>query len=149
MENSTQRIQLLEQLMKAMGQVHRHIATTRDTFLAKFELTRPQIELLFSLKHGHHSTGELAQLFNVSSSAVSQMVDQLAEKSLVERIRDEKDKRITYVQLSKEGAKAFKQIRTHFTQHLNERFVGVTNAELETLLTVVTKITKQIEKEMN
>lgn len=145
MESS--RKQLLEKIASNMGELHRCVATSRDGFLAQFELSRPQMELLFSIKHEARSTGELAKLFNITSSAISQMVDQLERKALVERFRDHEDRRITYVKLAPEARKEFNSFRDKFILRLSERFNSITNSELETLLKITTKTLNHLEKE--
>ncbi len=141
------RKQLLEQIMSSMGELHRCFATSRDSFLATFNLSRPQMDLLFSLKHGSKTTGQLAKRFSITSSAVSQMVDQLETKGLVERINDTKDRRVTNVKLAPEAVKVFQSVRNKFISHLKERFTNVTNDELETLLNILTKTVNNIEKD--
>ncbi len=141
------RKQLLENIMGAIGELHRHFATSRDVFLAKFKLTRPQMELLFSIKHAQLSTGELAQRFGITSSAVSQMVDQLERKKLVQRVSKPGDRRVTYVTLAPQAHKQFEKLRTQFTEHLSQRFESLTTKELETLLHILTKTVKTMEKE--
>src|SRR4051812_41409175 len=101
------RKQLLEKVLANIGELHRCFATSRDGFLAQFELSRPQMELLFSVKHGQRSTGELAKAFSITSSAISQMVDQLERKKLVERVHNPDDRRVTYIKLAHQASKAF------------------------------------------
>ena len=141
------RKQLLENIMANMGELHTCMASSRDGFLAQFELSRPQMELLFSIKHAARSTGELAKMFNITSSAVSQMVDQLERKQLVERVRDHTDRRITYIKLADEARKEFNAFREKFIARLGERFNSVTDKELETLQAILTKTIDNLKKE--
>jgi len=143
----SERKQLLEKIMVSMGELHRCFATTRDSFLAQFKLSRPQMDLLFSLKRGQRSTGELAKLFSVTSSAVSQMVDQLEAKGLVERASDTHDRRITYIKLADKTHKVFESVRGKFIDHLGERFSSISDEELATLLNILIKTVDGIGKE--
>lgn len=142
-----QRTQLLEQIMASMGELHRCFATTRDGFLAQFKLSRPQMEVLIALKQRPYSTGELAKEFSISSSAVSQMVDQLENKELVERRRDQQDRRKTTIQLAPQTRTVFNNVRGKFINHLGKRFTDISNAELETLLKIVTKTANRVGKD--
>ena len=141
------RKQLLEMIMSNLGSLHRSFATTRDGFLANFKLSRPQVDLLFSLKHGQRSTGELAKHFSVTSSAISQMVDQLETKGLVERLADSKDRRITYVKLADTTHEVFEKMRSKFINHLSQRFEDVSIEELEALLKILSKIVDNVGKD--
>lgn len=133
--------------MPALSNLYRGMATSRDGFLAQFNLSRPQLELLISLKEKSCTTGVLAKEFSVSPSAVSQMVDQLIEKNLVERIEDEHDRRITNIKLSNGGKKLFEEIHKKFLKHLEAKFSEVSIREIETLLTTINKVTDDVTKE--
>ena len=143
----SERKKLLEQIMTSMSELHRCFATARDGFLAQFKLSRAQMELLLSLKHGKRTIGDLAKNFSITSSAVSQMVDQLERKGLVERNSDPQDRRVTHIKLAKEPTKVFQDVRNKFTTHLSERFSGITKDELETLLAILNKTVNHVGKE--
>ena len=144
---TSQRRELFEQIMRSMSDLHRRFATSRDGFLAQFHLSRAQLDLLFAVKHTTPSTGELDEEFSVTPSAISQMIDQLEQRKLVERIADPRDKRITRIQLANDARRAFKTMRNQFIEHLSQRFCGVSDSELETLLAILNKTIGQIEKE--
>ncbi|MCA9309487.1 MarR family transcriptional regulator [Candidatus Saccharibacteria bacterium] len=144
---SNKRKELFEHIMLAMSELHRRFATQRDSFLAQFNISRPQLDVLFAVKHSSPTTGELAGLFSVTPSAVSQMVDQLEQKGLVTRILDQDDKRVTRVQLAPDTRKAFKDMRDQFVSHLSNKFCTVSDTELETLLQILNKTINQVDKE--
>lgn len=141
---SKDRKQLLEEVMVQVGELYRLFATTRDKFLAQFELSRPQAELLFLIKHGKRTTSELAEAFSITPSAVSQMVRQLEEKQLVIRTADEEDRRVTYIQLAPRTYKTFEKIRSEFSSHLQSRFSEVGTKELERFLHELEKVNKTL-----
>lgn len=139
--------QSLEKLLPALSNLYRAMATSRDAFLAQFNLSRSQMELLLSLKQGPRTTSALAKEFSISASAVSQMIDQLIEKDLVERIHDLSDRRVTNIQLSEHGKKLFKDINKKYFEHVEQRFETVSVKEIENLLTTVNKITDTISQQ--
>ncbi|MFO0971435.1 MAG: MarR family transcriptional regulator [Candidatus Saccharimonadales bacterium] len=145
MENT--RKQLLEKIVFNIGELQACMATSRDGFLARFELSRAQMELLFSIKHSPRSTGELARLFNITPSAVSQMVDQLERRLLVERRTDTNDRRVTLVQLADEAKEQFNSFRQQFIDELSVRFDAVSNGELRTLEKILEKTITSLKKE--
>ena len=144
---TNKRKELFEQIMLAMSELHRRFATQRDGFLAQFQISRPQLDLLFAIKHSSPTTGELAELFSITPSAISQMVAQLERKGLVTRSADQDDKRVTRVQLAQNTKKVFKDMRDQFVEHLSGKFCAVSDAELETLLQILHKTINQSEKE--
>ncbi len=141
------RLEYLQKLMPALSNLYRAMATSRDGFLAQFNLSRPQLELLISLKEKPCTTSQLAKEFSVSPSAVSQMVDQLIEKNLVERIDDEHDRRVTNIKLSSGGKTLFEEIHEKFLDHIEGKFSSVSIKEMETLLNTINKITVDVTKE--
>jgi DNA-binding MarR family transcriptional regulator len=138
------RKQLLEEIFVSMGELQRCFATSRDSFLAQFKLSRPQLELLFSLKHGPSSTKDLAETFGISSSAVSQMIDQLEKKELVERFNNNLDRRVTYVKLGGKAQKEFKAFKLKFIEQLNSRFTNVSQTNLANLDKILKRIIKDL-----
>ena len=141
------RAHALERLMPALSNLYRAMATSRDSFLAQFNLSRSQMELLVSLKHSPQTTSSLAKEFDVSASAISQMIDQLIEKQLVERIASNSDRRVTNIQLSSDGRKLFKQIYEEFLAHVESKFKTISTKEIESLTSVITEITKTVTKD--
>lgn len=141
------RTNYLKKLMPALSTLYRGMATSRDGFLAQFNLSRPQMELLTSLEQKPRTTSALAKEFAVSASAVSQMVDQLIEKKLVERVEDPNDRRVTNIQLSNGGEELFSAIYEKFLKHLEQKFSSVSIKEIEVLLSTIDKITSDVAKE--
>lgn len=142
----TTRQQLLEEMMFHLGDLNRLAATQRDTFLSPYKLSRPQIDLLFSIKHSRRTIGELAEIFSITPSAISQMVTQLENKKLVRRRRDKTDRRITYVELSVGAKDTLSQMRKAVLNRMDERFVDIGERELEQLNKLLTRITKRLGK---
>lgn len=137
----------LEEIMVRMGEINRCFATSRDEFLARFALSRPQAEVLFAVKHQKMTISQLAKAFTITPSAVSQMVSQLESKGLAERTPDENDRRIIYVQLSTDTRDHFRKMRRAFVSHLETKFIGLTDRELDQLEKILTKTTKALGKE--
>jgi DNA-binding MarR family transcriptional regulator len=49
------------------------------------------------------TSSELAEAFDVNKSAITAIINRLAERGLIERTRDEKDRRVVYLTLSDKG----------------------------------------------
>ena len=141
------RTDYLKELMPALVDLYNSMATSRNGFLTAFNLTRPQLDIIQAVKSRPRTTSVLAKEFNVSPSAVSQMVDQLIEKNLVERIEDTVDRRITNIHLSEDGIKLFDAIYEKFLNHLETEYSALSVKELETLLTSIRKITIDVTEE--
>ena len=67
-------------------------------------LSHAQLSMLFMLfYHPEASAKEIAGFLGISKSAISQVIDPLAEKNLVSRQDDPKDRRIVRLNLTAEG----------------------------------------------
>jgi DNA-binding MarR family transcriptional regulator len=69
-------------------------------------LTAPQVNLLQPLaEHGPMSSGQLADAAGLTPATTTHMLDQLAVAGVVERKRQENDKRVVITNLSESGEK--------------------------------------------
>ncbi|MDR4889509.1 MarR family transcriptional regulator [Fredinandcohnia sp. QZ13] len=58
-------------------------------------------------KVGSCTSTELAEVFEVKKSAITAIINRLFEKGLIQRTRDENDRRIVYLTLSNKGNELF------------------------------------------
>ncbi len=111
-------------------------------------LTFPQSMLLLVLRReGRISMGELSQGLRVTQSVATRMVDLLLEKGLVERGRDDSDRRLVMVALSAEGANIARQIEEYNQRKMSEALAAVPSDEREDLLRLLKRLQLQFEKE--
>lgn len=67
-------------------------------------ITGPQLVVLKGIQHSSKiTTTALAENVSLSQSTVTNILDRLVEKKLVERVRDTVDKRMWFIELTKEG----------------------------------------------
>ncbi|MGW5661395.1 MarR family winged helix-turn-helix transcriptional regulator [Streptomyces sp. NPDC003758] len=94
--------------MEIIGRVNRCAALLQqaeDAPLRRAGLTRPEFDVLGTLRRtGHELTpGELARETFSSGAAVTKRIKQLAERGLVERRGDARDRRVAHVHLTEAG----------------------------------------------
>ncbi|RLQ96634.1 MarR family winged helix-turn-helix transcriptional regulator [Falsibacillus albus] len=68
---------------------------------------------------------ELAEVFEVKKSAITAIINRMWEKGLIQRNRDEKDRRVIYLTLSDEGKELFEKTETRIhklVEHLIKQF---------------------------
>lgn len=106
-----------------------------------FGLTEPQFAALETLGHlGPLTLGELCKKQLVSGGNMTVVIDNLAKEGLVERVRNNEDRRVILVQLTTKGKKLFSEI---FPKHA--RFVAqiasvLTEAEQQELARLCKKL---------
>ncbi|MDI3257070.1 MAG: MarR family transcriptional regulator [Kyrpidia sp.] len=93
----TELIDLMRRTMREFKQrVHQE--------LKEYDLTVPQMWVLRTLHFdGTHSLAELSRRVGMSTSTASGIVDRLVRMGLVDRERDEADRRVVWVRLSEKG----------------------------------------------
>ncbi|MFD7445224.1 MarR family winged helix-turn-helix transcriptional regulator [Streptomyces sp. NPDC059909] len=94
--------------MEIIGRINRSAALLQqaeDAPLRRAGLTRPEFDLLGALRRtGHELTpGELARETFSSGAAVTKRIKSLAERGLVERRGDTRDRRMAHIRLTDAG----------------------------------------------
>jgi DNA-binding MarR family transcriptional regulator len=132
----------IERIEMAMNAMRRAVAGARERFGEGMQLSKTQIEILMMLVSGPKTTGELARELFVTGSAVTQTIDTLVRRKLVERRSDDSDRRIVRLDLSSAGRELtahLAQLRRRYLQELVER---LTTDELNALITATEKLTE-------
>lgn len=124
--------ELLESIIRryeeAHFSVHRRLTGMfRD--LVPEELTIEQYSTLRHLRTNEVCTStELADIFCVGKSSITAIITRLFDKQLIERLPDEKDRRVTLLKLTDEGKRVtdvvegkMQQIIATFLQHFEEK----------------------------
>jgi DNA-binding MarR family transcriptional regulator len=72
------------------------------------DLTHDQHYMLrYINKKGSCTSSELADVFEVKKSAITAIINRLWEKGLIQRTRDENDRRVVYLNLTGKGTELF------------------------------------------
>jgi len=104
-------------------------------------LSHAQISMLFMLLfHQNASVKQMASHMDVSQSAITQLIDPLLAKGLVERKADPKDRRVARLGLTPKGISTMKKIKKLKTAGLRAALDGLNSKELKQLSELVSKI---------
>ena len=124
-------------LQKAMG-------TQKDNFLKGYDLTRPQMHILYVLaQDGELTVKEVAARMGITSSAATQIIQGLVNSSYVERQPDTRDRRIVHIVFSLEGKKKFEKFRKAHIERLGLIFDILSDEELDLLIDIPKKALAQ------
>ena len=83
---------------------------------------------------------DLAGLLGISSSAATQLVDNLVGKGLLERRPSPDDRRALILSLPEDSRRQVEQVRQERLERLAGLFSALDDAELETLIHIIEKI---------
>jgi len=97
-------------------------------------VTSRQVTLLWLIRsHPGMSLRELAAEERISAPALSGHVDRLEKAGLIERERDDVDRRRVGLALTEDGARLLRRVRARRTSWLADRLRGLDPTELESI----------------
>jgi DNA-binding MarR family transcriptional regulator len=137
---------IVEAYTSAMNEVYRRINNIMNEKVHK-ELTTDQFATLRFLYQNEPSmSSDIAHEFAIGKSAVTAQVNRLFERGLINRERDQKDRRIVYLTLTEEGKELTEQGTSKLYEVLGEI---LSNFEQEEITFFINKLEKlaQILKE--
>jgi DNA-binding MarR family transcriptional regulator len=112
-----------------------------DAEMAKCGLTEAQWEpLLVMATTAVRTAGELAREMNVDASAVTRLLDRLAEKGLVRRTRSLRDRRILNLELTVNGVEVAGRIPMALVAIKDELLCGFSEQEIGALLSMLRRM---------
>jgi DNA-binding MarR family transcriptional regulator len=128
---------LVEQMFRVMKQIH-HEVTLRGT-----SLRMPHVRLLFAIagnSNGGISVKDLAEKTGVTPGAITQFVDALVEKGLVERVEDPEDRRIVRLTATEAAKNQMEDLQREFVASAITIFNPVTDDEIKQLTGLLAKV---------
>ena len=101
-----------------------------------------RFDLLWRLAHNKEgiSVKELAASMNMTSGAVTQMLDALATKGLIERTEGSPDRRVVLVKLAPDAKARFRRLRHSHFENMATIFDPLSDKEMEQLLMLLQKL---------
>ncbi len=137
------REELLRSLIEKMVNVMKGMHHAGHGFpFGEFKLSRPQVMILFFIarKKEGVSAKDLAAFLNVTSGAITQFIDTLAEKKLVSREEDSKDRRILRIKLTKKAKDKFVAFKKSYYKSVSPAFSAFNQREIEQFIFFLNKI---------
>lgn len=99
-----------------------------------------QMTLSYIKRFDSCTTTELAEAFCVNKSAITAIVTRLTEKGYIRRNRDQKDRRIVYLELTEEGEKVFQWADEKVFEVVSPYLKVFSEEEIETFLNLFEKL---------
>ena len=110
------------------------------------ELSYPQVLVLFALlDSGEVSMSDLTHWLKIAQGVATRTVDRLVEKGLVERKRDDGDRRVVFVKLTDEGLALAQQNIDMHLEKLNSVFLEVGRNDRDKFLSLLREIDRHLE----
>lgn len=135
---------ILQRIMTSYNDISRAI---NPKGLLKINLTSAQIKLLtcFSKKSELTMT-ELSNNLAVSMPTMTAMVDRLVNSKMVERERDNRDRRVVKVKLTDAGEKILRKLTRIRRKEMEKILMNLSGEEMESYLTSIEVVARLLAK---
>lgn len=91
-----------------------------DEITRKFQMPFSHVQILCMLSGGGMTIGEISRSLGIAKPNITPLLDNLAERGLLERVRSTKDRRIVNVVLLPEGMQTAKEIKAAIAEQVVE-----------------------------
>lgn len=91
-----------------------------DVITRRFEMPFSHVQILCMLSGGSMTIGEISRSLGIAKPNITPLLDSLAERKLLERIRSTKDRRIVNVELLPDGVEMAQNIRAAIAEQVAE-----------------------------
>ena len=109
--------------------------------ISNYDLNTTEFGVLEFIYHkGKQPINNLCQRLLMANSSMTYVVDQLVKKGYVTRVADTVDKRITNIELTKNGEEFITTIFPNHEKRINEIFEVLTEEEVTTLMGLLKKV---------
>jgi DNA-binding MarR family transcriptional regulator len=131
------RSELIAELFETMDIAKRSMHGHMQTVVEGHAISRTQLELLFTIYHLQPTTAKnLAAKLHLTPGAISQLVEELMEQSLIQRETDPSDRRKQVISLTAEGSAVIKTFEKRRHGVMNKVIENLSDEELVTWLKI-------------
>lgn len=132
METEKKKDLLIKQIVSAIRRMTRAVYLDSKKMVKNFGLSNPQCLVLKTIDvNGPSSLASLSRYLNVTPANMTGLIDRLEKKGLVTRARKEGDRRVTIVELTKQGKPMSQSVPDPIEEKLISGLKHVTPIELQ------------------
>jgi DNA-binding MarR family transcriptional regulator len=114
--------------------------------LKKYGLTIPQFMVIREIREEPKTIGQISKAVDLSYSTISGIIDRLEREKLVERVRDEKDRRVVWIRKTEDVAEIFAKVDLIAGEIYQRSIVGFTDEELNGIIQSLELLVTKIEE---
>lgn len=129
--NNLENISNIERYLRRIDYI---IRKKGRAILSDYNMTIPQFTALQILIHHENLTiGELSQRMALACSTITDLIDRMEKSELVERQRDEKDKRVVRINVLPKGYDILEKVLNERREFLKGKFTDFSTEEISSL----------------
>ncbi|MEI4769367.1 MarR family transcriptional regulator [Psychrobacillus sp. FJAT-51614] len=115
--------------------------------LNAYTITPPQfVALQWLLEQGDMTIGDLSNKMYLAFSTTTDLIDRMERSELVQRIRDDQDRRVVRIHLLKEGERIIEEVIAKRQQYLEDILKQFNKDEVANLSTLLEKLHQEMKK---
>lgn len=86
---------------------------------------------------GRLKSSELANALSITTGGVTGITDKLEQEGFIQRIRDEGDRRVIFLNITDFGVNAYKEVRLERIKKMEKMLAALDDSDLEQLLLIL------------
>ncbi len=135
-----------EQVLERLDTIFSRIGRLMRRQVADDSLTYAQFAVLRILfREGPLAMGAIADRLAISLAGATGLIDRLVVQGVVQRTRSREDRRVVWVELSQSGRRRMHHLQDERHQQMKHLLKPLNGGEIETLLTLLEKISESVE----
>ncbi|TMN21105.1 MarR family winged helix-turn-helix transcriptional regulator [Lentibacillus cibarius] len=142
-EQSTETIAHLEKKIRYISGI---IKQRGRKILDHYPITLPQfVALQWLIDEGDLTIGELSNKNGLAFSTTTDLVDRLEKNELVERVRDESDRRVVRIHVLEKGKTIIEEVIVKRRKYLGEILESFSEEQIETLNELLARMYEEMK----
>jgi DNA-binding MarR family transcriptional regulator len=135
-----------DEVLVALRRITRAVSIHSKKLESRYGLTGPQILILKEImKTGSITTSHLARQVNLSHATVTSILDRLQNKKYIDRKKDTKDKRKTFIEPTEHAQAVFDKAPTLLQETFVEAFVKLETWERHMMIASLQRIASMMQ----
>ena len=137
----------IEAISSNFSVIKRAFASSHRFTGLRFGITMTQASVLLVLLHeGRKTMGQMAEILGVSKGATTQLIDGLIESGCIERMVDDDDRRVVYIDLSERGKSYLDAVRAESSKRIAKLFEGLSDVEIQQIANIISKLSARAKE---
>lgn len=137
--------ELVDRYQTAMNTIYREVSKILKEKIHS-DITTDQFSTLQYIRnHDRCTSTEIAHKFGIGKSAVTAQTNKLFDKGLIERERDEADRRNVYLRITNAGLELVEYTETRLLSELSTYLVHFTEEEIRTFIRLLEELAHTME----
>ena len=139
-------MQLIERYLAAYFEVTKRLnGQIRD--MIQEDVTMEQFQILkYIASRGRCTSTELADTFGVGKSSITAMTTRMVDKGVLQRTRDEEDRRVVYLTMTEQGERNYAIVQEQIMSTVSKYLVHFRAEEVEGVISAFEKLARLISE---